>query len=584
MKWENYKIGVKIALGFSAIILLISITQFISYINMSKIKHDTSSLSGEFIPVINKSYQLNQYWNETTQLLQMYDFSGDPFYINKARNKFSKFKDVLAKLIETTSTASSKALIASHANFIALQQKSDAFEKMITDYESVVKGNSEALKKLDASLVYFRGQDLKHAGQSHINYLVHTISSHIFDAISKEKPIVLVDVNNYIDNLDKESRGSKSSEVESFISASRSLVSGFTNAKHQEISRLELGANITWEIKGMSDIGLDSVLAMGENTSSVISRDRFSLIFSTIIVMLLSSLLIYIINKSIAKPIHDSIEIANRLADGDLTQKLDINRKDEVGLLGIALNKVSQNLRGIISRLSENSSTIALSSSKLQASANGISDGAKQQAAAVEEISSSMEEMYANIQQNTDNAKETQRISETSVIEVNKSKESFRTATNSLNEITEKITIINDIAFQTNILALNAAIEAARAGEHGKGFAVVAGEVKRLAEKSRESATSINDVSGATMIMSNAARRELESLVPEIEKTASLISEIASASIEQVAGVEQINNAMQQLNVVVQNNAMRSDELAQHSEELQNQAEELKEIIEEFKL
>jgi methyl-accepting chemotaxis protein len=263
---------------------------------------------------------------------------------------------------------------------------------------------------------------------------------------------------------------------------------------------------------------------------------------------------------------------------------IDVDRKDEVGMLSDALNKVSQNLRAIVTYLNENSKIIAASSQRIKESANDIADGAKQQASAAEEISSSMEEMYANIQQNTENAQQTQKIASSSAVEVNKSKESFKYATTSLKDITEKVLVINDIAFQTNILALNAAIEAARAGEHGKGFAVVAGEVKRLAEKSREAATLINDVSSSTMVMSQTARRELEALVPEIEKTANLVQEVTSANLEQVSGVEQINNAMQQLNMVIQNNAQRSDELVSNSHEMERQAEELNTLVAAFKV
>jgi methyl-accepting chemotaxis protein len=305
---------------------------------------------------------------------------------------------------------------------------------------------------------------------------------------------------------------------------------------------------------------------------------------SALVVILLGIILLLIITRSITVPIYRGIEVARLISEGDLTQKLDITRKDEIGKLAEALNKVSMNLRSMIGHLVENVHLIEESSSKLLESANEISDGSKQQAAAAEEISSSMEEMYANIQQNTENARETQKIAEISVREVNKSKDSFRLATKSLGDITDKVAIINDIAFQTNILALNAAIEAARAGEQGKGFAVVAGEVKKLADKSRNATTEINEVSQSTIIMSKTARREMESLVPEIEKTAALISEITSANLEQSSSVEHINMAMQQLNTVIQNNALRSDELASSSKDLSRQSEELSSLISSFQV
>jgi methyl-accepting chemotaxis protein len=572
MRWENLKIGTKIGVGFLAMILIASIIGGMAFFNMSKIKQSTFVLTDEYIPTINQSFQLSQSWNEIALLMQNYDLKCDEFYIRKVKVKLVKFKSVISQLIELTDK--SDQLKKNKDAFIQIQKDVDLYEKQISSYESKTSGVFNALNTIDKAL--------KTGGSPR----VHEIASSIFNAVSMEKPAILAGVGSKINELENNAKSSKASsgEMMSFIESARKVVTVFGEAKMMELSRLELSGNITWEIKGTSDIGLDKVLEMGENTNSIIKTERGILIVSALVVILLGIILLLIITRSITVPIYRGIEVARLISEGDLTQKLDITRKDEIGKLAEALNKVSMNLRSMIGHLVENVHLIEESSSKLLESANEISDGSKQQAAAAEEISSSMEEMYANIQQNTENARETQKIAEISVREVNKSKDSFRLATKSLGDITDKVAIINDIAFQTNILALNAAIEAARAGEQGKGFAVVAGEVKKLADKSRNATTEINEVSQSTIIMSKTARREMESLVPEIEKTAALISEITSANLEQSSSVEHINMAMQQLNTVIQNNALRSDELASSSKDLSRQSEELSSLISSFQV
>jgi len=153
----------------------------------------------------------------------------------------------------------------------------------------------------------------------------------------------------------------------------------------------------------------------------------------------------------------------------------------------------------------------------------------------------------------------------------------------SIRNIAEKIAIVNDIAFQTNILALNAAVEAARAGEHGKGFAVVAAEVRKLAERSKIAAGEIEMMSKTSVNATNESAKLINEMLPEIEKTARLVQEITAASMEQNSGADQINNALQQLNQITQQNAAASEEMATGSEELSAQAEQLKETVSFFK-
>jgi methyl-accepting chemotaxis protein len=274
--------------------------------------------------------------------------------------------------------------------------------------------------------------------------------------------------------------------------------------------------------------------------------------------------------------------LADQIADGDLTvEPKPLSDKDT---LGIALQRMVERLRGVVADAVSASENVSAGSQELSAASEQVSQGATEQASSAEEASASMEEMASNIKQNADNAAQTEKIARQSAQDAEVSGEAVNRAVEAMRTIAEKIAIVQEIARQTDLLALNAAVEAARAGEHGRGFAVVASEVRKLAERSQTAATEIGAVSSDTVRAAQSAGEMLTSLVPNIRKTAELVSEISAACREQDIGASQINEAIQQLDKVTQQNASASEQMSATSEELAAQAEELQASIAYFRL
>ncbi len=294
-----------------------------------------------------------------------------------------------------------------------------------------------------------------------------------------------------------------------------------------------------------------------------------------------------ILGNNFTRPIKILSDDLQTMASGDLriaVEKSLLKKKDEIGLLAQSLDRMSANFKKVVQEVMDSAGNIADSSMQVNESSQMLSAGATEQAANAEEVSSSMEEMNANISQNAENAKLTEDIAAQAASDAKESGETVEKAVEAMNYIAEKISIIEEIARNTNMLALNAAIEAARAGEHGKGFAVVAAEVRKLAEQSQKAAGEITDLASSTVSLSRGSGEKLAKLVPNIEQTADLVKEISSSSHEQQAGVNQITTAIQQLDQTIQSNASSSEELASTSDLLADQAKQLKELMLYFKL
>lgn len=320
-------------------------------------------------------------------------------------------------------------------------------------------------------------------------------------------------------------------------------------------------------------------------TSRLSGMGYFSAAISTICAMVFALIALYLIRHMVSNPLNKMTEKVETLAQGDLSVSIEQSRvRTELDELNNSLFLLQQNLRNVVEEIRSNSERLRDATDHISSSSDELSQGANEQAAATEEVSSTMEQMTANIQQNSDNAKTSEQISLKALEGAKDMGRKVHQASDSQRVINEKIDVISDIAEQTNILALNAAVEAARAGEHGRGFAVVAGEVRKLAELSRDAAVEIIALSNEAGKLSNEAGESLKEMIPDVEQSANLIREITAASMEQRTGAEQVNNAVHQLNLVAQRNATTSEELASTAQELIAQAERLKESVAYFKL
>ena len=295
--------------------------------------------------------------------------------------------------------------------------------------------------------------------------------------------------------------------------------------------------------------------------------------------------LIISIANSIIQPIQEGVDLTKEIASGnlDITIKQS-NRNDEIGVLVNALNEMVVNIKSIIEVIFEGSGGIHSAGQQLNDSALLLSESSNTLASSVEQVIATIEDMLHKIKLNSDNSSEATKMSEQTLLKIRDVSKISISAKDASKRISDKITIINDIAFQTNLLALNAAVEAARAGEYGKGFAVVAAEVKKLAERSRLAADEVVALAQESHTLSEDAEKHLAQLIPELAKTSQLIKEISLSSREQVVSANEISSAVQKISDISQQNASTSEELASSSDELNSQADQLKDTIKFFKV
>ena len=623
---KNLKLGMKIGLGFGILILIAGLLGGMAMVNMMSAGSRAERLANEYAPEVEIAAEIERNAQSAMYAMRAYTYTGVESNLNeglkylaevekglvKARELYTKFP-ALVKLKEQEGKASaslaeyrkqvdqSKAVVlALDKNLQVMVQAAGVFmtnaEQYLTSQtkalaEAAAKGQVEgpAVKdRLDkitwindvidhgnaARIANFRGQtarDVKLVRDGLKNF------EDIAAKMAQLRSITRQEKN--IQELNEVNKG-----AEAYKGAMLELVKLMEQSDNVAKLRRDAAAGMLTGASDIAKAGIDQTKALSAESEHNLNTSVTIMGIGLIAALIIGVIVAVFITKGITGPVIKGVTFAQKMSEGDMTLDLDVDQKDEIGVLAEALREMTRRLNEVMGEVVEGANNVASGSQQLSATSESLSQGASEQAASVEEVSSSMEEMASNIQQNADNSVQTESMALKAAKDAEQGGRAVSQTVGAMKQIAEKISIIEEIARQTNLLALNAAIEAARAGEHGKGFAVVAAEVRKLAERSGHAAAEISSLSSESVAVAEQAGNMLTAIVPDIKKTAELVQEIAAASREQNAGADQINKAIQQLDQVIQQNASASEEMASTSEELSSQAEQLLSTVSFFRL
>ncbi|MFP9459078.1 methyl-accepting chemotaxis protein [Pectobacterium brasiliense] len=603
MNFDNLKVGKKLGLGFFLILLMTMVIAGAGIMHIGSLK--------DSINKVNLSNDINDEINQAKYYRALYGTTYNPDDIKKNVEHIANVSKLAEKAKEfhwpesdAKKIASIPTLITSYqekqSNYINAVGKKDAVRKSwnISTTEKPLEQLNDQLKadnnsttlqlllsdlnqKLIAVRYHVRGlllstnkeseeklTDAINAAQTSLTFLYQSLSAEQRETLAP----VLAIMNNYEEQ-----------------------VLAYMPAYEEEMAQAGQMRGVAEQLNSVVKELLSDQLAASQED---IRNATLQMSIAALITLLLGLLISWFISRQITTPLGNTLNMAEKIATGDLTMSINTTRKDELGQLMSAMSKMNDNLHNMIDDIRVGVSQISNASSEIVAGNTDLSSRTEQQAAAVEQTAASMEQLTATVKQNADNAHHANKLaisaSQTAKQggeQVNNVVQTMTAIESSSKRIAEITSVINSIAFQTNILALNAAVEAARAGEQGRGFAVVASEVRSLAQRSSQAAKeiegliseSVTQVSRGATLVGNAGKT-MNDIVTSITQVHDIMGEIATASDEQSRGISQVSQAIVEMDSTTQQNAALVEQSSAAADSLEEQARLLKQAVSVFRL